>query len=361
MKLQVFHTINNANRISSVDIFRSIAIISVVLFHFNRTLPYGFLGVDLFFLISGLLIGGQLTKEFESGVKINFFKFFLQRGFKIWPSYYFFLLVGSLLAWLFYRKTDADQLIHFADLSRYLFFYQNYTGVPFHWSFDHVWSLCIEEHFYILLPLMYLLLQNFVASKHQTKFLFLSVVLTILTGIVFKYISFYYTKSHDTYSATHNRIDALAWGVLLNLVIRYFPEKIKVGKNKMIAFLLGAFLFIAALIYSIKFEDILFNKIYFHSIMPFSFFLMLMGLYYYDFSRLKPLRVVAYYSYNWYLWHTVFVIVITNYIGNTFIGLIVYIILTFAMAVFSTTFIEETVLKKRNKFISKIFKSANKE
>lgn len=110
-RLKVFQIINNTKRISSVDIFRSVAIITVVIFHFNHQLPYGYLGVDLFFLISGLLVGGLLTKDFESGNKINFFYFFLQRGFKIWPSYYAFLLFGSLIAIYFYKTIDSDQII----------------------------------------------------------------------------------------------------------------------------------------------------------------------------------------------------------------------------------------------------------
>ena len=62
-RLKAFQTVNNKDRISSVDIFRSLAIISVVIFHFNHQLPFGFLGVDLFFLISGLLVGGGINKR----------------------------------------------------------------------------------------------------------------------------------------------------------------------------------------------------------------------------------------------------------------------------------------------------------
>ena len=125
VRLRVFETINNNNRISSVDIFRSLAIISVVIFHFNNQLPFGFLGVDLFFVISGLLVGGLLTKEFINGNKISFLKFFLQRGFKIWPSYYAFLLFGSFIALYLYHTTNPDQIIPLWDLKRYLFFYQS--------------------------------------------------------------------------------------------------------------------------------------------------------------------------------------------------------------------------------------------
>jgi len=355
IRLKSLEAINNTDRISSVDIFRSLAIISVVIFHFNYQLPFGFLGVDLFFLVSGLLVGGLLTREFKNGSKINFLKFFIQRGFKIWPSYYAFLLFGSFIALYFYHTTNPDQIIPLWDLKRYLFFYQNYTGMPFHWSFDHVWSLCVEEHFYILLPIMFFIIQYFSRDK-QKKALFVFVILTIIAGIVFKHFSYFLTNSKDTYSATHNRIDALAWGVLLNLIITYKGEKIKSLKFAIFTFTSGLFIFIIALYFSIYYDNILFEKIYFHSIIPISFFLMLLGLYYVDFSMLKPLRFIAYYSYNWYLWHPIFVIFITRHLGNTTTGLLTYLIVTFLIAIITTILIEETFLKKRKVVLDKIFK-----
>src|ERR1043166_564385 len=94
-RLNVYKTIHSEARISSIDICRAVAIISVVVHHYGDYFTYGNLGVDLFFVISGFLIGGILTKQYDSGKPINFFKFVLQRGFKVWPSYYIYLAVGS--------------------------------------------------------------------------------------------------------------------------------------------------------------------------------------------------------------------------------------------------------------------------
>ena len=220
--------LSSSNRTSSVDIWRGVAIISVVLFHFNETLPYGFLGVDLFFVISGLLVGGILTKPFLNGDKIEIFNFFLRRGFKIWPSYYTFLIVGTIIAMLTYNSHNQNQIIPFTDFTRYLLFYQNYTGLPFHWSFDHVWSLCVEEHFYIMLPLIFISLR---LIKANWKILLVSLIIIIVSGFVAKILMLYFTNGKDTYAATHKRIDALAWGVLLNLIIIKFSSTIKKHKN----------------------------------------------------------------------------------------------------------------------------------
>jgi peptidoglycan/LPS O-acetylase OafA/YrhL len=136
MKIKLFNNLNRVlssnDRVSSVDIWRGLAIISVVLYHFNGTLSYGSLGVDLFFVISGLLVGGLLTKPFLKEEKISFFNFFLRRGFKIWPSYYTFLVLGTIIATLTYNSQNSNQIIPFTDFKRYLLFYQNYTGFPFH-------------------------------------------------------------------------------------------------------------------------------------------------------------------------------------------------------------------------------------
>lgn len=351
-KIKGLQVISNRDRISSIDIFRSIAIISVVLFHYNGTLPYGFLGVDLFFVISGLLIGGLLIKEYNQNENINYLKFILQRGFKIWPSYYSFIFIGSIIAYFFYKEIDTSQIIPIRDLKRYLFFYQNYTGLPFHWSFDHVWSLCVEEHFYILLPVLFIFVQRFFKSSFV---LFAFIVFTIIFGIIFKILVVLYTSSQDTYSATHNRIDALAWGVLLSFIIFYNGEYLKKMKFRYVFFILGLFFLIVGLYLEVYYNSYFYQKVIFHSLLPFCFFLMLLGLYYYDFTYLKILRIIAYYSYNWYLWHPLFVVFLIKYFGNSILGLTLYLIISFVFAILFTIIIEEKAMQKRDIVLSKIF------
>jgi peptidoglycan/LPS O-acetylase OafA/YrhL len=354
-KLNVFKVVNNPDRISSVDFFRGIAVIAVVLFHFKGTLPFGYLGVEIFFVISGLLVGGLLTKELTSQKKIVFFEFFLKRGFKIWPSYYMFLLLGTGIAVLFYSQSHPDQIIPLWDLKRYLFFYQNYTGGPFHWSFDHVWTLCVEEHFYILLPILYIFIQKIFPVEKQKQALFLFVIGVIMSGIILKHCSYFFTNSKDVIASTHNRIDALGWGVLLNLITTFYGEKIKSKKVQVWASCLGVFIFTAAIIGSIYSNESLFYKMYLHTIIPFAFALILLGVYHIDFSSIKFIQVIAYYSYNWYLWHPVFVFFIYDRLGATWLGVVCYLAVTFSAAVLSTILIEEPFLKRRKKVIGKIF------
>lgn len=352
-RLNVFKTISSPQRISSIDIFRSIAIISVVLFHFNNALPLGYLGVDLFFVISGFLIGGILTKDYKNGSPINFFKFFLQRGFKVWPSYYAFFFVGFFLVRLLYTTIEPGEIVTLDGVGRYLFFYQNFTGPPYHWSFDHAWSLCIEEHFYILLPILFI-----VAQRSNKKYvLFVMVFSLVLTGISSKVLMLLYSNSKDTYSATNNRIDALAWGVLLNFVMVYMENAIKPGKRSNFIAITGiAFLTIAIYIECIT-SSVFYQKVIFHSFTPLCFALIIGGFYHHDFSRLKFLRFIAYYSYNWYLWHPIYVKFITFHLGNTLLGFSAYIVCSFLSAMLFTILVEEKFLAKRSLIINRLFKS----
>ncbi len=340
--------LNAPERNSTVDVFRGVAIIAVALYHFREVIPLGYLGVDLFFVISGLLVGGLLTRSFARGEKINFPRFFLQRGFKIWPSYFVFLGIGTIIA--FYLA--PEQVIPLWDIKRYVFFYQNYTGAPFHWSFDHIWSLCIEEHFYILLPVAYIVLQRLLNKKRA---LFGFVGLVILSGIVFKFLALWFTRSKDTYAGTHVRIDALAWGVLLNLVIVYFPQLLKHRRAYLFS-LLGLGMGIAAVAIFCNTGSVFFKNVIFHSLVPICFALMIGGLYYRDLSRLKLLRFIAYYSYNWYLWHPLLSVILRRYIDSTTPGVVCYLSLSFSVAVLFTALVEEPFLRLRKQIIHRIFK-----
>jgi peptidoglycan/LPS O-acetylase OafA/YrhL len=353
MQLKSLQLLKSSERNASVDVLRALAIISVVLYHFDYTLPFGYLGVDLFFVISGLLIGGILIKQFRKGEGILYFKFILQRGFKIWPSYFVFLMAGSLLAFLLYHQLDPTQIIKKGDYSRFIFFYMNYTGNS-PWSFAHLWSICVEEHFYILLPLLFILVQRFFGKK---SWLFVGIGLVIFSGIVFKYLALKFTNSQDTYSATHNRIDALGWGVLLSVLLAYYPEIFQ-NKRRQYVLILAGVLLIPLLIYfySVLHAEV-FQKVFFHTLMPFSFFLILAGTYFIQFASLKLFRFIAYYSYNWYLWHPIWAVASIHYFGNGFAGLTAFLLITFSCALLFTIVIEEPFLAIRGRVLKKIFRA----
>jgi len=326
LKLHSLSVLRSPSRISSIDFFRAMAIIAVMLYHFRKFLPYGYLGVDLFFVISGFLVGGIVVKATIEDRHTSFFKFIFQRGFKIWPSYYVFIL---FLFWFESRSFAWN------SIGKYLLFYQNYTAEA-----SHIWSLCVEEHFYILLPILFIILQQLQGAL-KLKMMKIAVCSIIVAGILFKFASYYLTNSHATFAGTHNRIDGLAWGVLL--CIR-FSENSVVKKPVIyaVAGLLTLSSSVVASIYSPYFKTLLL-----HSFAPFSFYLIITGLYHVDFSRHGLLRIISYYSYNIFLWHTLIGGFILNKFGFSFLTLIVYLFASVIVGALATILIEEPFLKLR--------------
>ena len=358
--LLVIKNIKNPDRISSIDIFRSIAIISVVIYHFNEILPFGYLGVDLFFVISGFLIGSLLLKEYVNSRSINYFRFILSRGFKIWPSYYVFMFLGNLMAYFFYRHSNPGYYIPLVDYARYLFFYKNFTGTQYHWCFEHVWSLCVEEHFYIFFPLFLIfggyVLRFFLSVKNT---LILLVFSAFIGGIVIRSLLYvYFPDSINFYESTLVRIHQLSAGVMMSLLFFYYNNTLKAHAQKLVVFfVIGLLLFVAALFYYSYNESDFYRYHFFNVIVSLCFVLMMTGIYFVDFSKWTILRVIAYYSYNWYLWHTLFFKLIYNNLSNKYIGFFIYIAVSFVTAVLFTVFVEEKFLGYRTVVINKLFGS----
>lgn len=328
-------------RNSAIDIFRSLAILAVVFYHYNSILPYGYIGVDLFFVISGFLVGGIAIKRFNNN-DLNYPTFVLERGFKIWPSYFFFFIVAEILTTCF---LPASNHVESWDLKRFVFFYQNYTGTPVPYSFAHVWSLCVEEHFYLILPAIFIFLL-WIKSRH----LFTVLILGIAIGIIFKVLTLYFTHSKETYAATHVRIDGLTWGVLLNAVLVY-KRKLFDSMCNLKTFFIGLIVFISTIVVEANTTFVFFHKVIFHSILPLAFALMLLGVYKVNF-KIKPLQYIARHSYNWYLWHPVVFVFCSYFLGLNFLSFIIYLVVSFLMAIVATEVIEKPFLKLRTSVIS---------
>ena len=151
------------HRIPSLDGCRAISILLVVVSHlcetpaFHAFDPYarlmfhfGPFGVEVFFVISGFIITTLLLNEEHSHGFVSIKGFYIRRAFRIWPAAYAYLLVVAVLAWN-----------HVISVAPHHFFYAG-TFLMNHvqemnWFTAHFWSLAIEEQFYVLWPIVFLL------------------------------------------------------------------------------------------------------------------------------------------------------------------------------------------------------------
>ena len=149
----------------ALDALRSFAVLAVICTHY--ALPvwpraggaplgimrfplfyYGWTGVDLFFVLSGLLIGRQVWKEIQATGRVNVGRFLSRRGLRIWPLYFFALVYLAIVS----RTSWPDWI-----------FLSNYFETPY----SRGWSLSTEEQFYIIVPVLLLLTTRLVALRHQ--------------------------------------------------------------------------------------------------------------------------------------------------------------------------------------------------
>jgi peptidoglycan/LPS O-acetylase OafA/YrhL len=214
-------------RIKRLDILRCVAVLLVVAAHariFSLTTRIGWVGVDLFFVLSGFLISGLLYSEYKKRGDISFRRFFIRRGMKIYPAFYV-LLLATYIGQLFFWHAPPQPL---SSYLREIFFVQNYRYA----IWGHTWSLAVEEHFYIALALLLLVLARYSSNRTdpfgKVPHIFAFVAVTCLTLRILTIALTPPAKflTWQVMNLTHTRIDALFFGVLLGYLYHFRPETI---------------------------------------------------------------------------------------------------------------------------------------
>jgi len=155
-------------RITQIQGLRALAAILVTLFH-ARLVPGGFIGVDIFYVISGYLITGLILREIEKTGTLDLKSFYQRRIKRLLPTSVFVLFVTAIFAWILFPPITRDSLgrdlfAAAAYISNYLFAwwqndYQNLNATPS--PFIHYWSLAVEEQFYLVWPIFILFLARY--------------------------------------------------------------------------------------------------------------------------------------------------------------------------------------------------------
>lgn len=176
-------------RIHSLDGFRAISIFFVVYDHAFRPqlINLGYLGVNMFFIISSYLIIQILLKDIERN-KFNVKTFYFKRAFRIFPAYYAYLL----FLFLFLNFLSIFKWEQFWRAPVFLVNYQPRSSWGFpQWFVGHSWSLAVEEQFYILIALLFMFVNKRCLSKKKLLLLFLGIVFFVpLIRVSYLYFNF---------------------------------------------------------------------------------------------------------------------------------------------------------------------------
>ena len=219
--------VSNQRRAFGPDFIRAAAIVLVLLSH---TFPggtmfpalgvfryfAGVLGVEIFFLLSGYLIGGILMADLFAGRLDSFggtVSFWKRRWFRTLPNYYLFLCFPLVIDWLAGRSLPAG-------IGNYFWFGQALFS-PDPDYFTVVWSLAIEEWFYLLFPLVLFLFSR-VSTRRQHVLLATIIIFLVVPVIIRSFISPAIGWDMGIRRVTLPRLDAIGYGVVLAFLKNYY-------------------------------------------------------------------------------------------------------------------------------------------
>jgi len=229
LRLAVDPRFQDRERQPGLDLLRALAIIIVVIYHaalFGFKMPgrvdrFGWIGVDLFFVLSGYLIGGRLLAPLARNESIKLGRFFARRALRIMPAYFVVLAIYFLLpSWREYPEMAQP-------LWKFLLSVQN---IALHGgtAFSHAWSLAVEDQFYLCLPFILLFVNRWPRAALSIP------CLIVFGGILLRTFLAWQNPAADSgvsfrafqawiYYPTWTRLDPLVLGVALAAIEKFRP------------------------------------------------------------------------------------------------------------------------------------------
>jgi peptidoglycan/LPS O-acetylase OafA/YrhL len=295
--------LDSGNRSVELDFVRGVAILLVVGFHalapptqstFFRAIEgtlkaVGWSGVDLFFVLSGFLVGGVLLSEYKKTKALDVRRFIIRRGLKIWPAYYFYILFQVVVRRHPIRSFLFANLLHI----------QNYIGS----SLEHTWTLSVEEHFYLLLSVS---IGWMVVRRWSVRKMIITFAALLCFILATRCVSWYLGLHEMALHSTHTRIDSLLLGVILTGLLQFYPryfDWIVNRKGLLISIWISAMAFIA---FAHDKPPILYSIGYTVIYLGYGAFMLLLYRHSGAIRHFVAYRVIAkigVYSYGIYLWH----------------------------------------------------------
>nr|WP_235044489.1 acyltransferase family protein [Staphylococcus massiliensis] len=352
--------LHKARYMPGLDGLRAIAVLGIIIYHLNKQwLTGGFLGVDTFFVISGYLITSLLLNEYNKNGTIDLKRFWIKRIKRLFPAVFF--MIGVVLVYTLFFEPDS--IVNFKnDAIASIFYVTNwwfiFDNVSYFDQFEmkpfmHLWSLAIEEQFYIFFPIVLLFLLKKVKKLNKifTILFILSLVSLVLMIIIFSITD----NSSRVYFGTDTRLQTLLLGVLLSFIwppfnLRQHPPKRVVMFIDILGFISLALLILCFFFITDKTGWIYNGGFYLISLMT----LFLIAACAHPASKLAKLmgnKVFVYIgkrSYSLYLWHFPVITLLHNHFVKGQYPWYVYlldILIMLALTEFSYNFIEKPIRK----------------
>lgn len=305
-----------------INAYRAFSVIAVFLNHlFPFYFPNGYLGVDLFFIISGYVICLSLEKRVQSNLKNLTKGFFYRRIVRIAPPLLAFVLITYSLSLLIIPPASSLSLLSqrsalssLFGLSNLYFYKQslNYFGPLADLNpFTHTWSLGVEEQFYLFFPILFLFIRS--RSGGQRKFILAACILLIISLTLF--ISLYYSNQPAAYFLPQSRAFQFFIGILL-----FYLTSLTILSNRL-SQPLSEFLFLSIII--VLFTPLALPSLFSHLLVSLTFAMLLLRRA--PSPRLSKLftnPVISFLgasSYSLYLWHWP-IIVFSKYLAGSILS-----------------------------------------
>jgi peptidoglycan/LPS O-acetylase OafA/YrhL len=350
----------SVSNIPSLNGIRAVSVLLVFFAHagYGDFVPGGF-GVTVFFFLSGFLITSLLIDEFYRNNSISIKKFFIRRLSRLFPPLIVFLTVVYFLTYLAITPGGIcgvggfSQVFYFANY--YSIFFSKAGGIPD--GTGILWSLAVEEHFYIFYPMLILLGFRYLTLRQIGGAIALACILILAWRIIL--VTEYEVSTARTYYATDTRIDSILFGCLL--AIFGSPLKKELKDCKAISWIELSILLVSflVLIATFLYRDPVFRETFRYSIQG----LALMPVFYFSIAKYESnlfkwlnFRVtnnIGLISYSFYLVHFVVIHALkqnTKIIGGSLIFLILSLSITLLVSIAMYAFIEKPMIKIRKSF-----------
>lgn len=326
------------NYLAELDGLRGISVLLVVLGHFGLgyIIPSG-LGVTVFFFISGFIITRMMIQESALHGSIALRAFYLRRFFRLAPALLVFVLASNLLIASFGRSLPlGDNLASIFYLANYRHLFGDWGGMSAENVYNPLtvlWSLAVEEHFYIFYPLLFVFLH-----AQRLRLLAALLVLVVLVMVWRSYLAMDYLgqsgfiDNSRTYKATDTRIDSILYGCLLSVLLA--SQQVSVRLRDILRRLSGSTALcigLALLLASLVIRNVLFREGIRYSVQGLALLLIFAAIFWGQSGLAQRIKVwlstrwlvfIGRISYSLYLYHWLVFVALVEWFPRPEIGVL---------------------------------------